>query len=136
MDHEAINMKVELVEPLISYITRGTDDPDSCETVIEMLGDEGQSNYMAFKSHQLLGAIAELFWEASLELYAAKMYGLDDLIDRKGEMVDNSEADYTIEHMFVEDMPGGLAKKTESPLYPWFQRLDMYDEDGNLEGET
>ena len=109
--------------PLVSYVARGnSDDPSSVIIEVEILGDGGGKCLVQFSDFQMLGAVAEMLWEAAVELFEGQELGIEHLAEIKGRLVE-MDRDTTIEDILTpEGNPGGIAKTRNDILYPWVQR--------------
>jgi hypothetical protein len=109
--------KTDIPNPLAQYTTVCLDPnkPHDVYINLELIGDNSESVRISFNDHAALGAIAELLWEAAVDLYEGQEFGIEHLTKIKGVMTDRE--------LTVEDVLSGngsdVAPHREDIAHPW-----------------
>lgn len=109
--------KPDIPNPLAQYTTvcPDQDKPHDAYINLELIGENAESAYVSFDNHGALGAIAELLWEAAIDLYECQEFGIEHLIEFKGMVTDHE--------LTVDDVLSGrgqqVAPHREGVTHPW-----------------
>lgn len=111
-----------VVNPVCSYHVEGLREyPEGCQTVLSMYGEDSGNSEVRFTDPDTLGALAELLWEAAVDLFQAQTAGIESLGEIKGTQNDD---DFSVENILNGESPSN--GKIDNPYnsredirYPW-----------------